>query len=188
MKVYYEDGINRYASMLNELKAKEYRINPKFIEQHRMTKVGKRILIFQCIVVVVLLSAIPITGYAAYNLSRVVYDKVKNSGYTEDEIEDLSRQLSNYGFTEEDLSGFDELKVNKNGQTYGPDAFGADLILVELSDGTMAYIYRTDFEEATAPPKDLDHINSPESVELNAYAEDGETVLGVFIISAEEVQ
>ena len=166
----------------------KYERNPQSLNCHKRTRIGRRILVFQCIVLAILIIGIPLTGVAAYSASKVIYEKVKNAGYTDEKIDSLSRQLSDTGYTEDDLKDFEELNINNNGQTYGPDAFGSDLILVDLSDGTKGYIYRTEFESAIAPATSIDQIKEPEEVELNVYDSDGETVVGVFKITVEEVQ
>ena len=182
MSVDYEYRFDRYKSVCEDIKLGDYEVDSEHFKSCRRATIGKRILMFQCIIAVLIIFGIPLTGYAAYNVSRVVYEKVKGAGYTDEEIDDLSQKLNDWGFTEDELRKFEPLKVNGNGQTYGPDDFGADLILVELSDGTRGYIYRTDFEAATAPATSIDQIKEPEEVELNVYDSDGETVVGVFKI------
>ena len=149
---------------------------------HKRTRVTKRIMISNLVSAMLITVMIPVTAYAATQISKALYEKTRNAGLTQDEIVGLDTDLKEHGFSEEDISGFDELQVNETGQTYGPDALGADLIEVMYQEGKIGYVYRTDLY-GNQPKTISEVLNEPKMRDLTVYDKDGKTVIGIFVLT-----
>lgn len=147
-------------------------------------KVSRRILIAQLLLLILLALALPATAYAATKLYSIVSEKVKDTTMTRDEISDLANELESYGFSSKEIGKMTPLQINEYGQSYGPDAFGADLISVMADNGKHGYVYRDELEQ--------DNINTPEeaiknshtTTRLKVYKSDGRTIIGYFTMGA----
>lgn len=158
------------------------------------TFVGKRILKMQIAVILLLILLIPTAVFAAQSLSQVLFEKTKDAGITEKEMEQVLLYLEETGHTADQIEGFDPLLRNEKGLTYGPEAFGADLILVEMENGEIGYVYEEDIltegdfvktpEEALAWNKKSEKLMEKQGYvkKIPVYASDGETIIGVFFI------
>jgi len=158
------------------------------------TFVGKRILKMQIAVILLLILLIPTAVFAAQSLSQVLFEKTKDAGITEKEMEQVLLYLEETGHTADQIEGFDPLLRNEKGLTYGPEAFGADLILVEMENGEIGYVYEEDLltegdfvktpEEALAWNKKSEKLMEKQGYvkKIPVYASDGETIIGVFFI------
>lgn len=158
------------------------------------TFVGKRILKMQIAVILLLILLIPTAVFAAQSLSQVLFEKTKDAGITEKEMEQVLLYLEETGHTADQIEGFDPLLRNEKGLTYGPEAFGADLILVEMENGEIGYVYEEDLlteggfvktpEEALAWNKKVDELIKKYGYvkKIPVYASDGKKVIGVFFI------
>lgn len=152
------------------------------IRNKKRTVVYKKILLFNCIMCIILATSIPITVYAAYGGMRVLYEKTQNAGLAQEEIEELDTFLKEEQFSEEDINNLNELNRNENGQLYGPDILGAELIEVESDLGEIGYIYRSDLENAEA--ESLEEALQQKGLEkvITVYNCDGETEIGTFTL------
>lgn len=151
------------------------------VKKCQRTKVYKRILFFNLAMVLLLTLSVPISTYAAYQGAKAIYEKVKSINMTNNEIENLDKQIKEEGFTEDSIGNLNELKKNENGQTYGPDILGADLVEVEMDNGQVGYVYR---EQLNNSPKNLDEAkNVKDKMVLDAYKSDGKTKIGEFTLS-----
>ena len=158
------------------------------------TFVGKRIVKMQVVVILLLILLIPTAIFAAQSLSQVLFEKTKDAGITEKEMEQVLLYLEETGHTADQIEDFDPLLRNEEGLTYGPEAFEADLILVEMENGETGYVYKEDLltegdfvktpEEALAWNKEKDKLMEKQGYvkKIPVYASDGETVVGVFFI------
>ena len=158
------------------------------------TFVGKRIVKMQITIVLLLILLIPTAVFAAQSLSQVLFEKTKDAGITEKEMEQVLLYLEETGHTADQIEGFDPLLRNEEGLTYGPKAFGADLVLVEMENGETGYIYADDLltegdfvktpEEALAWNKKVDELIKKYGYvkKIPVYASDGKKVIGVFFI------
>jgi len=158
------------------------------------TFVGKRILKMQIAVILLLILLIPTAVFAAQSLSQVLFEKTKDAGITEKEMEQVLLYLEETGHIADQIEGFDPLLRNEKGLTYGPEAFGADLILVEMENGEIGYVYEEDLltegdfvktpEEALAWNKKSEKLMEKQGYvkKIPVYASDGETIIGVFFI------
>lgn len=148
------------------------------------TKVRYRIILTQCICLLALIILVPTTTYAMVSISQTLFEKVKDAGLSEQELVQLDNELKDSGFTDEQLVNFYSLKINEDGQTYGPDAFGADLIAVLCQDGTEGYVYREDLypeNNFKTPEEAINWQNSQTDDRLiTIYKSDGKTVLGKY--------
>ena len=149
----------------------------------KRTYVGMRIILFNMSMVIAALIMIPLTVYAAYQVSPILVEKVKNANYTSEQIEELDQQLKNQHFSEEYIQPLDELNTNDEGLTYGPDVLGADLILVISDQGKTGYIYREDYEAVDAHTLDDALTNPNGEVVLTVYDKDGKTQVGTFTLT-----
>lgn len=149
----------------------------------KRTYVGMRIAFFNLSMVLLALIMIPLTVYAAYQVSPILMEKVKNANYTPEQIEELDKQLKEQHFSEEYIEPLEELNTNSDGLTYGPDVLGADLILVVSDQGEMGYIYRSDYEQADATTLDEAIANPNREVTLTVYDKDGKTKIGTFTLT-----
>lgn len=145
------------------------------------TRIGKRILAVNFLLLILALLTVPSMAFAAYRVSSILTEKTKNANLTQEEIQQLDKQLKEDRFTDSQISKFHELNVNKRGQTYGPDALGADLIEVIADDGKPGYIYRTDLEATEASSLE-EAMKSLDNVVLNVYDQDGENIIGTFTL------
>lgn len=94
--------------------------------------------------------------------------------------ENFSAQILN----DEQINSLSPLKVNSNGQTYGPYMSSADLVAVISDNGKEGYILRSELEalfedgEIDSPEKAK---NKPEEKGyFNVYEYDGTTIIGYF--------
>lgn len=158
------------------------------------TSVGKRIIKMQIAVILLIILLIPTAVFAAQSLSQVLFEKTKDADITEKEMEQALLYLEETGHTADQIESFDPLLRNEEGLTYGLEAFGADLILVEMENGETGYVYKEDLltegdlvntpEEALAWNKEKDKLMEKQGYvkKIPVYASDGETVVGVFFI------
>ena len=158
------------------------------------TFVGKRIVKMQIVIVLLLILLIPTAVFAAQSLTQVLFEKTKDAGITEKEMEQLLLYLEETGHTADQIEDFNPLLRNEEGLTYGPDAFGSDLVLVEMENGETGYVYAEDLltegdlvktpEEALAWNKKSDELMKEHGYvkKIPVYAYDGKTVIGVFFI------
>lgn len=151
-------------------------------KNNRKGRIMKTIMINNIIVILAVIIIIPVTVFATSEISHVLYEKVRNVGYSYEKIQKLEDELTKQGFSEEDISNLKELQVNENGQTYGPDNLGADLIEVISEEGDIGYIYRTDLEKSEAKSIDEALGSNGETV-LKVYENDGITEIGTFVLS-----
>ena len=124
-----EDAVNRLSALNNK---------------SARTFVGKRIVKMHIVIVLTLILLLPTAVFAAHSLTQVLFEKTKDAGITEKEMEQVLLYLEETGHTADQIEDFDPLLRNEEGLTYGPEAFGADLILVEMGNGEVGYIYAED--------------------------------------------
>jgi len=147
------------------------------------TKVKAKILMTQIIILFLIVLLIPTTAYAAMKVSDALFEKVKDAGLSQEQIEQLDNKLKAQGFSEEDIESFDALYKNRYGQTYGPDFLEANLVAVISDEGYEGYIYREDLNppDFTSPEEALKWQESrPEYIIIPVYKSDGKTVIGSF--------
>ena len=158
------------------------------------TFVGKRIVKMQIVIVLLLIFLLPTAVFAAHSLTQVLFEKTKDAGITEKEMEQVLLYLEETGHTADQIEDFDPLLRNEEGLTYGPEAFGADLILVEMGNGEVGYIYAEDLltegdfvkspEEAIEWNKKADKLREAQGYvkKIPVYESDGKTIIGVFFV------
>lgn len=144
-----------------------------------MKMMTKKVLAANIVIAILVIILIPVTIYAAYQASQVLYNKVKNAGYSQEEMMQLDSDLKKYGFGDKDISILNELHANESGLTYGPDILGADLIEVVSQEGNMGYIYRKDLEEIEANSID-EAIQEKGDIKITVYDKEGEKNIGTF--------
>lgn len=149
----------------------------------KRTNVGKKIFIVNTVSIMLCVLLTPAMAFAAYNISASLYEKVKNANLSQSEIEQLDNRLHEEGFTDENISDLNELNINQYGQTYGPDALGADLIEVVADDGQIGYVYRNDLEGLQAQNLEDAFKYSGEVVTLTVYEKDGKTKISTFTLT-----
>ena len=146
------------------------------------SKVAQKIIIANTVVWLLIISMIPVTVYAAYQVSQVFYDKVKNSSYTQEEMVQLEQDLNKYGFSENDISNLNELNTNEFGFTYGPDILGADLIEVVSEEGNIGYVYRKDLDAEKADTLE-NALDDKGNRVLKVYDKNGKKEIGTFVLN-----
>lgn len=158
------------------------------------TYVGKRIVKMQLAVILLFILLIPTAVFAAQSLSQILLEKTKDADITEKEMEQVLLYLEETGHTADQIESFDPLLRNEEGLTYGPEAFGADLILVEMENGEAGYVYKEDLltegdfvktpEEALAWNKKSEKLMEEQGYvkKIPVYASDGQAIIGVFFI------
>lgn len=168
-----------------------YRINL----DTKHTVCGKRIILVQCCVVLIIVLLFPVSILASTHAIKVMKEKVSGANLDADQVEDLYYQLKEeQGLSDEEIENVQPLCTNENGLTYGPDALGADLISVTSDQGLDGYVYREDlyyYEEY------MEDFNTPEDAikwqeewrekypngySIPVYENDGETQIGTFTI------
>lgn len=81
--------------------------------------------------------------------------------------------------------------VNERGLAYGPHIENMkepDLILVEEQNGMMGYVKQTDLAgQIPENPEEACMLNQQKSYSIPTYLQDGETVIGSFLIETSEV-
>lgn len=171
-----------------ESKEKLYHIHPG--ASH--TPCGKRIILSNILITLIVCSIlIPSTVFASSKVLNIIRQKVDvEVGLQDSELEQLYVKLKDQGYSDDEILELSNMKVNENGQTYGPDCMGADLILVTSDQGENGYVYREDFyvgtgfqspEEALAWQEEF-HSKYPNGYSINVYKCDGETVIGTFTL------
>ena len=116
-------------------------------------------------------------------LFMALSDKVKNTNYTQDQIEVLCRQLEEQGFSEEDINRIPELNMNDEGLLYGSDHLGADLISVKSDQGVSGYVYRRELDQATEANSIDEALANSKVAVIKVYKEDGKEEIGTFTLS-----
>lgn len=128
------------------------------------------------------------TPEAAYQdeFAYTLWTKVKNADLTDEEFQELLYNLRKQGLTTDSITNSGELRINKNGVTYGPDLFGAELIAAYSDDGTLGYVYRKDLEGDM--PKTIEEALavSGKGRVITVYASDGVTIIGTFTMVGEK--
>lgn len=169
-----------------ESKEKLYHIHPGA----RHTPCGKRIIYSNILMVlIVCLILIPTTVFASSTVLDIIRQKVDVGIELQDsELEQLYVKLKDQGYSDDEILELSNLRINENGQTYGPDCMGADLILVTSDQGEDGYVYREDFyvgtdfkspDEALAWQEEF-YRKYPNGYSINVYKCDGETIIGTF--------
>lgn len=148
----------------------------------RKTRIGKKIFIFNLSMLLVVLLVIPVTAYGAYQVSEALLGKVRNADYSQEQIEELDVRLKQQEFSDEDIKILNDLNVNEYGQTYGPDALGADLIEVISDQGEIGYVYRADLEKTEANTI-TEALQDGDLCKLKVYKYDGRTPIGTFTLT-----
>ena len=148
----------------------------------RKTKVAQKLIIANTVVCLLIISMIPVTAYAAYQVSQVLYDKIKNSSYSQEDMVQLEQDLHKYGFSENDISNLTELNTNEFGLTYGPDILGADLIEVVSKEGNIGYIYRKDLDAEKAATLE-NALDDNRNIVLKVYDKNGKKEIGTFVLT-----
>lgn len=176
MEVYREIGKQLHPSSSSIMRIKDMEGKMK------RTKVGRKIVIFNMVVILLTLIVVPLTAYGAYQVSQVLLEKVQNANYSQEQIEELDEQLKEQEFSDDDIEMLNELKMNQSGQTYGPDALGADLIEVVSDEGEIGYVYREDLE-GTEPKTVEEALERQGDYKIKVYESDGRTKIGTFTIT-----
>ena len=146
-------------------------------------KENKKLISTSVITIIILaMVALPLTAYGAYQVSQALHEKVHNANYSQAQIEELDAELKEQGFSEGDIAILNDIKVNEYGQTYGPDALGADLIEVISDQGEIGYVYRENLE-ATEANTIGEALLSGEMLSLKVYENDGKTEIGTFTLT-----
>ena len=104
-----EDAVNRLSALNNK---------------SARTFVGKRIVKMHVVIVLTLILLLPTAVFAAHSLTQVLFEKTKDAGITEKEMEQVLLYLEETGHTADQIEDFDPLLRNEEGLTYGPEAFG----------------------------------------------------------------
>ncbi|MBE5953156.1 MAG: hypothetical protein E7257_03230 [Lachnospiraceae bacterium] len=152
------------------------------------TSIGKRILIFNICMIIFYIVITPVTAYAAVKIGSMLYEaiqeKVENAELSEDDIQmiiDANGLVENFDNVEF-INNLNELQVNENGQTYGPDILNADLIAVISDQGEEGYVYREElYDEAPKTPEEAISTNG-EVIVIKVYLSDGITEIGTFTV------
>ncbi|MCI8991336.1 MAG: hypothetical protein HFG80_01200 [Eubacterium sp.] len=112
----------------------------------------------------------------------------KNVNMTEQELEQLYKELKEQGYSDDQILELSSLRVNDSGLTYGPECMSPNLILVTSDQGDDGYVYREDFyygtdfstpEEALAWQEEF-YSKYPNGYSINVYECDGKTMIGTF--------
>lgn len=130
-RIYKETGmklhpLNQIINQLNRIKHKKSKI-----------KVGKRNFLVNIILSLLIMFLVPTMTYATYYVSQILYEKIQNANYSKEEMIELEQNLKGTEFKDEDIDNLNELQVNTDGLTYGPDVLGADLIEVISVEGDI---------------------------------------------------
>ena len=150
------------------------------------TKVGKRILLSYVLVLLLLAISIPVTAYAAATIYSAVYEKVKNSGMTKDEISDLADVLEGLNYSADDIEAMEPVQRNEDGQSYGIDILNADLIAAVADNGKQGYVYRKDLEpeDFKNPEEAAEYSADRSAFRIKVYKKDGKAVIGYFTVGS----
>lgn len=175
-RIYKETGmklhpLNQIINQLNRIKHKKSKI-----------KVGKRNFLVNIILSLLIMFLVPTMTYATYYVSQILYEKIQNANYSKEEMIELEQNLKGTEFKDEDIDNLNELQVNTDGLTYGPDVLGADLIEVISVEGDIGYVYREDLESTEAESLD-ESIHQGNTKNITVYTNDGKTAIGTFILS-----
>ncbi len=156
------------------------------------TSCGKRIIFSNILIAIAIcLIFIPTTVFASGKALEIIRNKVDTKvGLRDSELEQLYVKLKDQGYSDDQILDLANMGINENGQTYGPDCMGTDLILVTSDQGEDGYVYREDFYVGTgfhSPEETLawqEEFQSkyPNGYSINVYKCDGETVIGTFTL------
>lgn len=115
-------------------------------------------------------------------VGMLLYNDFKNQ--LQEKQLNIDQNFSAQILNDEQINALSPLKVNSNGQTYGPYMSGADLVEVISDNGKQGYILRSELEalfedgEIDSPEKAK---NKPEEKGyFNVYEYDGTTIIGCF--------
>ena len=113
MRNHVDEKLEAYAEIGDSLYMTEDKKSAlKNLQQcsRKRTYVGMRIMLFNLTMVLVALIMIPLTVYAAYQVSPILMEKVKNVNYTSEQIEELDKQLKEQHFSEEYIEQLEKQK------------------------------------------------------------------------------
>ncbi len=146
------------------------------------TKIHRRILQTQIMFVFFFIILVPTTAYATASISNALQQKLKDANLSSSQISTINKEINERGFTEEKIKNMDPLKVNKHGQTYGPEAFNPDLIAVISDEGFNGYVYSKDMypEMNFKSPEEALEWQKIQPLSFDVYKCDGTTVIGKF--------
>lgn len=156
------------------------------------TPCGKKIIYSNMLIVlIVCLILIPTTVFASSKVLAIIRQKVDAEvGLQDSELEQLYVKLKDQGYSDDEILDLSNMGINENGQTYGPDCMGTDLILVTSDQGEDGYVYREDFYigtgfqspgEALAWQEEF-YSKYPNGYSIKVYQCDGETAIGTFTL------
>lgn len=190
---------NHYPQKLSEVEMSEEALDRimQLKRESGYTKVTKRISVARFLILFLSVIALPsmvyivfanlqeTTVYATYtDLYDAVSEKVSDAGKSEREVIELADELERQGYSLEDIDSMPLLRKNQYGQTYGPDALGAELICTESDEGVDGYVYRDELEEDGIQTPEEAAKKPHETVRLKVYKSDGRTVVGYFTLGA----
>lgn len=195
--------MENYSKIVASLKCERKDEIMKLFEESKHTSVGKRIICFYAILIVlicVMIVGVGAIGAAAAGLdiTGIVFEKTQNTNITDEERQDLADTLvSGYGGdisdnTLADLEALPELQTNENGNTYGDIRLQADLVAVGGTDingeSVSGYYYQDDYNEissltwVTCPEEAVQYMEDRDNGLIRnwvyIYDEDGVTILG----------
>lgn len=178
METYRDVGVNLHLSTNTITSIKSMK------SEMKRSRIGRKIFIFNFLILLATSLVVPLTAYGAYQVSQALYEKVRNANYSQGQIEELNTQLKDQAFTDDDIAALNDLNVNEYGQTYGPDALGADLIEVISDQGAIGYVYREDLE-ATRVNMIKEALQNKGGCIIKVYENDGRTETGTFTLTDE---
>lgn len=120
--------------------------------------------------------ALPAGAWGYSKLSDAVHEKVAEAQLSGRDMQTISEGLSEHGWEASEVEDLEPLGKNANGQTYGPEALAADLVLVDMDEGGQGYVYKEDLLKG----------DEEGALVLDAYQSDGITKAGHFTMSSSE--
>lgn len=184
-----------YSKQVMSLKCERKSEYVKLCITKKRTSTGRKILVFQIAVIIIMLCILAVGAVAGMNaLSQVIYDKTANTNLSDENKQDIMSRLEGINMSADELEKLPDYQANENGLSYGTYFLGADLFTVAGSDESgdiTGYCYRDDLTAIDGTDlHTLDEIVSYSAARENetmrnwiyVYEEDGKTVIGKYII------
>ena len=151
-----------YCDTLNSLEPVNKERLYKLYKKPKASKIGRRTFVYKIAIAVLLLSLLAVGTVTATASNAAFRDKLAqrakkdNVNLTDSELDEITSRVTQRGWFDES-EALTEFGRNENGQMYGSDLYGFELMAVGGTGDNVGYVYTVDFnDEMFTGPGQLD--------------------------------
>ncbi|MBQ3691975.1 MAG: hypothetical protein II931_01435, partial [Clostridia bacterium] len=151
-----------YCDTLNSLEPVNKERLYKLYKKPKGSKIGRRAVFYKIAIAVLLLSLLAVGTVTATASNAAFRDKLAqrtkkdNVNLTDSELDEITSRVTQRGWFDES-EALTEFGRNENGQMYGSDLYGFELMAVGGTGDNVGYVYTVDFnDEMFTGPGQLD--------------------------------